>query len=74
MRQFQGFFTPPEEECDFQIPALPTFDPNQLGNLPPELVPRVAGGGQKWSDMYSSPHPDSRLPYRFPSSDYSLER
>ena len=63
---FQGFFTPPEEEADYQIPALPHFNPNQLGNLPPELIPR---GNPKWSDVYSSP--DSRLPYRLPLSDYN---
>ena len=33
---FQGYWTPPEEECD--IPTLPSFDPKLLANAPPELL------------------------------------
>ncbi len=58
---FQGYWTPPEEEGDFQLQPLAPLDPSKLGNLPPELAPRPA-----WNSPAANGRPEMYAQSSFP--------
>ena len=61
---FQGFWTPPEEAADFQLPNFQPLDPSKMGNLPPELVRNSQG--QRMSAWNQQGRPDLYSQSSFP--------
>jgi len=63
----QGYWTPPEEAADFQLPKLPPLDPSKMGPLPPELV-RSPSQRLAWPPEAISSR--QQQPFHYPLSDF----